>query len=269
MPSILIAGIGRLGSRLAEQLVTEGWKVYGLRRGDQFPAGVEGISCDLLQDDLSQLPKVDYLVFCAAPARGQQDGYLQTYLAAMDKLLSAIEKQSLKHAIFTSSTAVYGQNNGEIVDETSLTEPVADNGKIMLQAEQQFIQHLKNKATVVRMAGLYGSSRFLIDQIIAGKPFNGNSWTNRIHLDDAAGVCGYLLKIAEMGSELETIYNGVDAAPVLSKEVRGWIAERLALDLNMQLSAPANKQVSSKKIQEIGYQFKYKNFKQGMLSLFN
>ncbi len=267
MPSILIAGIGRLGARLAEQLVAEDWKVYGLRRGDQFPVGVEGISCDLLQDDLSQLPKVDYLVFCAAPARGQQDGYQQTYLAAMDKLLLAVEKQSLKHAIFTSSTAVYGQSSGEVVDETSPTEPSADNGKIMLQAEQKFIQHLKNKATIIRMAGLYGSSRFLIDQVIAGKPFNGNSWTNRIHLDDAAGVCGHLLKMVEAGSALETTYNGVDAAPVLSKEVRGWIAEQLALDLNMQLSAPANKQVSSKKIQKTGYKFKYKDFKQGMLPL--
>ena len=39
--SVLIAGCGDVGSRLATQLLANDWQVYGLRRStDRLPAGV-------------------------------------------------------------------------------------------------------------------------------------------------------------------------------------------------------------------------------------
>lgn len=51
-PSVLIAGCGDIGGRLASQLVAEQWQVYGLRRTvSNLPAGVIGVAGDLFSED--------------------------------------------------------------------------------------------------------------------------------------------------------------------------------------------------------------------------
>ncbi|NNG63911.1 SDR family NAD(P)-dependent oxidoreductase, partial [Pseudomonas fragi] len=46
--SVLIAGCGDVGSRLAAQLPANNWQVYGLRRSiERLPAGVTGVAGDL------------------------------------------------------------------------------------------------------------------------------------------------------------------------------------------------------------------------------
>src|SRR5690606_8323308 len=63
-----------------------------------------------------------------------------------------------------SSSSVYGQSGGEIVDERSPTEPVTESGQICLEAEQVLwdwrgSQPASAVACVVRLAGLYGPGR--------------------------------------------------------------------------------------------------------------
>ena len=49
--SVLIAGCGDVGSRLATQLLANDWQVYGLRRSiDRLPAGVIGVAGDLFSE---------------------------------------------------------------------------------------------------------------------------------------------------------------------------------------------------------------------------
>ena len=49
-PSVVIAGCGDVGSRLASQLLASEWEVHGLRRDiSRLPDGVIGIAGDLFK----------------------------------------------------------------------------------------------------------------------------------------------------------------------------------------------------------------------------
>ena len=70
-PSVLIAGCGDVGSRLATQLLAAGWEVHGLRRNvSRLPEGVIGVAGDLFNEDCPAtwpVGAVDYLVYCGNP----------------------------------------------------------------------------------------------------------------------------------------------------------------------------------------------------------
>ncbi|MEZ4818967.1 MAG: sugar nucleotide-binding protein [Bdellovibrionota bacterium] len=74
----------------------------------------------------------------------------------MVQLQDVIERA--KHVYFASSTGVYHQNQGETIDETSLTQPTRFSGTVLLQAEQWIQKHSKNH-TIIRLSGLYSETR--------------------------------------------------------------------------------------------------------------
>ena len=77
--SVLIAGCGDIGSRLATRLLDSDWQVYGLRRSiDRLPAGVIGVAGDLFGAQCpAQWPtgQIDYLVYSAAATEHDEAGY--------------------------------------------------------------------------------------------------------------------------------------------------------------------------------------------------
>jgi len=72
--------------------------------------------------------------------------------------------------VYTSSTSVYPQTGGMVVDETAPTEGAGANGRILLEAS------LAPKSGpgvrrwfILRLAGIYGPGRHhLLDQILGG-----------------------------------------------------------------------------------------------------
>ena len=61
---------------------------------------------------------------------------------------------------YVSSTSVYGQTSGEWVTEDSATEPVEENGKLLLECER-LLQSRRPDAMVLRFAGIYGPGRVI------------------------------------------------------------------------------------------------------------
>ncbi|MEQ4503982.1 MAG: SDR family NAD(P)-dependent oxidoreductase, partial [Pseudomonas sp.] len=78
-PSLLIAGCGDIGSRLASRLLPHGWTVHGLRRTvSELPAGVHGVAGDLFDTRKPALwpaAALDYMVYCATPSQRDEAGY--------------------------------------------------------------------------------------------------------------------------------------------------------------------------------------------------
>ena len=82
-PSLLIAGCGDVGNRLASQLHACQWIVHGLRRDvSRLSVAALPVPGDLAQHDCPAAwpVQLDYLVFCAAPSRGDEAGYRATYV---------------------------------------------------------------------------------------------------------------------------------------------------------------------------------------------
>lgn len=277
-PSVLIAGCGDVGSRLASQLLVHDWTVYGLRRSvARLPAGVMGVAGDLFDASCpSAWPTspIDYLVYSAAATDHDEAGYRAAYVDGLRNVLSWLEQhgQTPKRLLFVSSSSVYGQQGGEWVDESSPTQAASYSGRLMLEAEQLAL-HSGIPASVVRLTGIYGPGReWLLTQVRQGyrvvsePPLYGN----RIHVDDAAGLLAYLLQADARGAVLDDCYIGVDDAPAPLAEVVGWLREYLGVtewSEEASVRRTGSKQCSNARARALGWVPRYASYREGYAAI--
>lgn len=277
-PSVVIAGCGDVGSRLASQLLAAGWEVHGLRRNvSRLPEGVIGIAGDLFKKDCPDtwpIGGVDYLVYCAAATDHDEAGYRKAYVEGLQHVLEWLDDygQQPKQLVFVSSSSVYGQQNGEWVDETSPTQALGYSGQVMLEAEQVAFDS-DIPATTVRLTGIYGPGReWLLSQVRQGyrvavePPLYGN----RIHVDDAAGLLAFLLQHVEQGGSLDKVYIGVDDAPAPLAEVVGWLREYLGVTEwaeDASVRRAGSKQCSNARAKALGWTPTYPSYREGYAAI--
>jgi nucleoside-diphosphate-sugar epimerase len=279
---ILIVGCGYVGLPLGAELVRIGHEVFGLRRNpaaenELKAAGVQPLIGDVAKPEtLTKLPRdFDWVVNCVA-AGGDAENYREVYLQGTRNLLDWLAPNLPKKFVYTSSTSVYGQNDGSPVKESSSTEPVSETSKILVETEKFLLAAVAERkfpAVILRVAGIYGPDRghwfkqFLKDAAhIEG---NGARFLNMIHRDDLVGCIIAALKNGRAGE----IYNAVDDEPVSQIHFFQWLAQ--AVDKPLPPSVPenpddqrkrgvTNKRVSNRKLKmELGHRFKYPTFRQG------
>jgi nucleoside-diphosphate-sugar epimerase len=277
-PSLLLAGCGDIGSRLACQMLTAGWRVYGLRRDiSRLPLGVLPVVGDLHQPGCPPAwpsAELDYLVYCVAASEGGEAGYRAAYVDGLRHVLGWLAQagQRPKRVLFVSSTSVYGQRDGEWIDETSATEPEGFSGRIMLEAEQLLLGS-GLPASVLRLSGIYGPGReFLLNQVRQGyRVINSPPlYGNRIHADDAAGLLAFLLQAAARGVALDDCYIGVDDAPAPLHEVVTWLREYLGVTQWAEESSvrrSGSKRCSNTRARTLGWAPQYPSYREGYAAL--
>ena len=276
--NILIAGCGYVGSELATLLQTsKRFAIWGLRRSvEKLPTGlVHPIAGDLSKlDELGKWPNsIDYLVYTAAATAYNEENYRKTYVNGLRNVITRLQTNGYqpKRILFTSSTSVYHQKDGEIVDEKSPTLPESFAGKVSLEAENITLKS-PFPATCIRLSGIYGPGRLrVINQVKAGKgcPSEPVVYANRIHRDDCAGILAHLIKRDLNKQPVDSVYLGVDHLSVPLYDVLHWLADQLHVDNldNSQLPRVGSKRCVNKKITDTGYTFKYSDYKAGYASL--
>ena len=272
--SVLIAGCGDIGSRLATQLLGDDWQVYGLRRSiDRLPAGVIGVTGDLFSEQCpAQWPtgQIDYLVYSAAATDHDEAGYQAAYVDGLKHTLSWLEQngQRPKRLLFVSSSSVFAQKDGEWVDETSTAQATNYSGRIMLDAEQVALNS-GIAASVVRLTGIYGPGReWMLGQVRKGYrvAVDPPMYGNRIHADDAGGLLAFLLEADRQGKTLDDCYIGVDNAPVALAEVVGWLRERLGVTewaAETSTRRAGSKRCSNARAKALGWEPRYSSYREG------
>ena len=277
---VLIAGCGYVGTALGELLVEDADVVWGLRRHPVgLPPRLRAIEADLTAPrTLEALPRdLDYVFYAVAPSTSAEKiHYRHAYIDGLRNLLSALEerKQEPKRIFFASSTSVYGQNDGSRVDEDSETKPQRFNGKILLEAEGLF-GAAPFASTVVRFGGIYGPRRTrLIESVRTGRAKYRDDpplYTNRIHVDDCAGMLRHLMQLPDP----DALYLGVDDEPATEQQVMAWMAGVFGSPIpgpadRKEQSARrdgGNKQCSNERLRASGYAFRYPTFREGYGSL--
>jgi nucleoside-diphosphate-sugar epimerase len=251
---VLIAGCGYVGSALGVELAQDGHTVYGLRRDPRgLPAGITPIAADLL-GPLS-LPDVDTIVYAASPSERSPAAYEDAYVRGLTNVMAALPDVRV---IFTSSTAVYAQDDGSWVDERS----PAEGNRVLLEAER--IARSCRGGVVLRLAGIYGPGRtWLVRRVQSGEARSDPTrYGNRIHVEDCAGALKHLLSI-------ETplpIYLGVDHAPAPLDEVHSFVAELLGVSappIGSEESRGGNKRCSNRALIASGYTFRVPSYREG------
>ena len=277
-PSLLIAGCGDVGGRLASRLISQGWQVHGLRRSiSALPQGVLPVAGDLAQ---SQCPAdwpegpLDYLVYCAAANESSAAGYRAAYVEGLRHVLGWLREhgQMPRRVLFVSSTSVYGQQGGEWVDESSPVEPEGYSGRILLEAEQLLLTS-EWPASVVRLSGIYGPGRaWLLNQVRQGcrvatePPLYGN----RIHADDAAGLLAFVLQADQRGQALEPLYIGVDDCPAPLHEVVAWLRDYLGVtdwSAETSIRRAGSKRCRNSRARALGWVPRYADYRQGYAAI--
>jgi nucleoside-diphosphate-sugar epimerase len=288
MARILIAGCGDVGTTLGLALNAAGHSVWGLKRhpGD-LPPGIQPLAADLANPaTLNALPpELDAVVYSAAAAGFSAAAYEAAYVAGVRNLLAALKQagQHPRRLLFTSSTSVYAQHQGEWVDENSPAEAEGFSGRCIRQGEQ-LLWDSDWPAVAVRFGGIYGPGRTrLIDSVREGsavRPAGPPLYTNRIHRDDCARVLEHLLNLPEP----ERLYLAVDDDPAPLVEVLGWLAEQLGLPEPPLATQPAlkpgaetrgdptlrmraSKRCSNARLRASGFSFRYPSYRDGYRAL--
>lgn len=267
MSHILIAGLGDLGTGLAERLLADGHRVSGIRRGHDAPAGVDLYSQDLL-DGAHLLPpdQVDLAVVIMTPSEYNEEGYLKAYVRAPLNLLDALAaRQPLPPVLFVSSTAVFGDQDGDL-DETTPPRPSRYNGKVVLAAEQEI--SARTLATVVRFSGIYGPGRrrllSKVEKLMRGEEaLPAPAWSNRIHRDDCVGLLHTLAGQWLAGETVPPLVVGTDNHPARNLDVYQWLAERLGGTLAVPDTEATGKRLRSGFIAAGGYRLRYPDYRAG------
>lgn len=261
VPSLLIAGAGDLGARLAARQSALGHEVVALRRRDREVPGARLVRVDLGSGEgFARLPRrPDALVFCAAPDERDEAAYRRLYLDGLRRLLDAVETPRL---IFVSSTAVFAQDAGEWVTETSVAAPTRFNGRVLLESEHELDPHPGGIA--LRLSGLYGPGRgALLARAREGQASRAH-WTNRIHIDDAAAALSHLLALPVT----KRLYLGNDDRPVLEHEVQAWVRDREGLLPAAPVDAPVTgRRIANTRLRGSGWAPVHADFRSGYAAI--
>ena len=272
MARILIVGSGDIGGGLAVQLAAKGHDVWGMRRSaKEVGAGVTTISADVadMETLIGQLPeKLDYIVYSVASPEFSEEGYDKFYVQGLVHIMALLrhEGHSPNRIFFVSSTSVYPHHDGSWVDESVVPEPTAFAGRKMLEAENKLLSS-EYTGTAVRFSGIYGPGRTrMINQAKTGAHCDPEPdvWTNRIHRDDCIGVLEFLIERDQKGVPLEDVYLATDLKPTPLFEILEWMKDRIG-DVEPDHDVPeatrrGSKRLSSQRLQDLGYQFKYENY---------
>lgn len=264
MNRLLIAGCGDLGIRLAGRLDRDGWQVHGLRRRvEALPGHIVPVRADLSNPDSldAVAGEWDGVVYQATPDAYDEAGYRAAYVQGLANLLGRVNARRL---IFVSSTAVYGQDEGEWVDEASETRPPRFNGQVLLDAEALALRSAP-EPVVVRFSGIYGPGRdFLVRKAASGDAScreHPPQWTNRIHADDCAGVLAHLLTLDQPAP----LYCASDSHPAPRCEVLDWLAAQIdtAPPVREQSAGGQGKRVANARLLESGYRLIHADYRSG------
>lgn len=292
MDSILISGCGDIGKRVARLILAQSREqviVHGLTRNkdtarDLENLGIQPVIVDL--DDpatLKNLPSKDTTVFHLAPPPNDGQGENRTKDPRFRALLEAFNHSGFpKKVVLLSTTAVYGDCQGEWVDETAEISPQTDRGRRRLDAElalRDWAEENNVSYVILRVSGIYGPGRLPIERLKKSLPILREDlapFSNRIHQDDLAMVCVAAGERAPSGA----IYNVCDGHPSTMSHYFKSIATALDLpappEINReqaekQLSAgmlsylSESRRLSNKKmLDELGVTLKYPDLAAGL-----
>lgn len=147
----------------------------------------------------------DAVLLSVAAGRRQGD-YRGVYLQAAQSLAAVIADTPVRRVIYTSSSSVYHQDDGQWVDEDAPTNPESENGKVLVETERALLAinalDASRRVSVVRLTGIYGPDRALADFVSrsAGtERDDGDAYLNLVHRDDIVSAMAALIDIDHNG----------------------------------------------------------------------
>ncbi len=220
---------------------------------------------------LQALQKADFILVSIPPVNGED--------IVIKNFLNNFKDLKPKWITYLSATSVYGDHNGEWVDEKSFTKPTSENGINRLTAEKEWISictKLNLPIQIFRLSGIYSDTSNILKRLKLGNVKiikRKNHFFSRIHVDDIANILLKSMKNFKSGE----IYNISDDKPASSEEIIIYGAKLLNIKIPEQIELEEienkmlinfykdSKKVNNKKMKNFfNYELKYPSFKEGL-----
>ena len=212
-----VAGCGYVGERIARAEGDLGSTVSGLVRRRDRAATLKGKGLNVMGYDLDQPQSVADLSVAGAlvyylippPRQGERDERIRTWLDGLSH-----ETLPLR-VILISTTGVYGDCQGDWVNESRHVHPKAPRARRRVDAEAAFANWRRRTGVtgvVLRVPGIYGPDRLPLKRLRSGQPVvaaDEAPWSNRVHVDDLCRACLAAARIENP----HAIYNVSDGHP--------------------------------------------------------
>ena len=230
IPPACIIGCGYIGKRLARKLSLNKVPLHATVSSDNSHAECHELNIDCVTINLDGAQAAidltgQRVIYLVPPP---PDGCIDT---RMTNFLRAIEHHTPEKVVLISTTGVYGDCNGEWIDETRPLNPIADRAHRRADAERQagqFCAQHDIPLTILRVAGIYGPGKIPEARIRSGTPVvkqQDSPFTNRIHAIDLVDIC----EQAMLDTGISGIYNVTDGHPGTMHEYFTAVAEKLGL----------------------------------------
>jgi nucleoside-diphosphate-sugar epimerase len=273
--SLLSLGHGYSAAALAKVLVPLGWTIYATTRDASKSTTLarEGVTPILWEDPqlvrlVSETPNI--LTSIAPTDNG-------------DPVLARFHTQFFDNAEryrwvgYLSTTGVYGDRQGDWVDETSTLSPTTIRGQRRQAAEAAWSAIPNLPLHIFRLAGIYGPGRGPFAKVrnrTAQRIIKPGQVFSRVHVEDIAQT----VYASIMTPKPTAIYNVCDDDPAPPQDVIAYAADLLglpqpdAVDFENALLSPMarsfyaeSKRVSNDRIKhELGIVLKYPDFRSGL-----
>ncbi len=275
---ILCFGLGYSARVLAQRLNARGWEVRGTTRRQDKAAALAAAGWPAFVFDRTHglpaeaLAGVTHLLTSIAPDEAG-DPVLDRHGAELRAL------PSLAWVGYLGTTAVYGDRQGDWVDETTPIEPTLARADRRARAEAAWLAS-GLPVHVFRLAGIYGPGRNALVNLKEGtarRVVKPGQTFSRIHVEDIAAVLEASIGRPRPGA----IYNVCDDEPAPPQDVVSYAAELLGVTPppeqpyeTADLSPMArtfykdNRRVRNGLIKdELGVRLAYPNYRAGLSSL--
>jgi nucleoside-diphosphate-sugar epimerase len=205
--NLLCFGMGYTARATAASLDAGAWRITGTFRDGEALDGFDGVAFD---DAEAALAGASHILVSTPPGE------------AGDPVLGRYHKQlaANKHLVwigYLSTTGVYGDTGGNLVDEAAPCAPTNARSRWRAAAEQAWLA-LDIPAHIFRLAGIYGPGRSSFDQVRAGSARRierpGYKFS-RIHVEDVANILRASMAAPAPGA----IYNVCDDLAAAQAEV--------------------------------------------------
>jgi nucleoside-diphosphate-sugar epimerase len=282
---LVIFGCGYVGMAVAREALAAGMQVETLTRNPESAAaanvfGASTVTADLATDSWHEriAPGPELVLDCVSAGGGGIEGYRRSYVGGMQSILNWARRGPAGTLVYTSSTSVYPQTGGMLVDEAASTAGVAETGRVLIESENLLKEagEVCGRWFILRLAGIYGPGRHhLLDQIRDGAVEMAGSGGHRLnlaHRDDI--VAAIWATLTAPGEMRDRIFNVADDAPETKAGVVQWLAAQVGrpsphfacgpTSPRREFAAPPDRLISNNRLKtELGWRPKHPSFREG------
>ena len=228
------------------------------------------------EEIIDKLKNSDHILISIPPINGND--------IVINNFSDTLKNSNIKWITYLSATSVYGNHEGEWVNELSKTHPTSLLGINRLKVEEKWLSFVKKNnlpLQIFRLSGIYSNKNNPLLRLKSGnaniinKP---NHFFSRIHVEDIANI---LLK-SLTNFKTNEIYNISDDKPASSQEVMSYAAKILKTDLPKTIEEQDiksemlknfykdSKKVSNKKMKKFfNYNLKFPTYIEGLNNISN